>query len=373
MKKIGVAILGLGVVGSGTYQILNEHREFYQKTQGVDIEIVSVLEKDKSRLESLSVPKEKIAANIAEVVGDPDVNIVVECMGGDTLAKEYVLAALSIGKSVVTSNKELYAKYSHELEHVAKRHNAGLFFGACIGSIPVVRLLLDGLTGDSICSVVGTAGDEMSAGYQLAVLSSLAFKAKVGDDKVKAEPLSSVSDEDCKAGHLLGYKLKLLFSGKKCDDGICVGVYPTLVKKTHPLGASANAVLLKGDNAGEITLSDSGANSLSYGSVIVSDVIYAATHIEIKYPTFSYEEKPFTEDDCSAYYLRFSANEAGAFSKITSALAKSHIDVVEMKECDAATIVLITTPARFSTLNSAVEKINASGLATVEAIVKAVY
>ena len=372
MKKIGVAILGLDAYGGGTYRILTKNRELYQKTQNVDIEIVCVLEKDGDRVKSLNVPEDKIAGNIAEVVGNPDVNVVVESIGDTALAKEYALAALKIGKSVILSNIELYATNSEELERAAKRHNAALFFGACMGGIPVVRMLLDGLTGDSICSVVGTVSDEAVAKYQLAVLSSLAFKAKVGCDKVKMEPLKSVSDTDRKTGCALGYKLKLLFGGKKCDDGISLGVYPVLVKKTHPLGATANAVLLKGDNAGEIVLSDSAENPFSYGSAIVSDVIYAATHIEIKYPTFSYEEKNFTEDDFSAYYLRLTVNEAGALAKVTSALAKSRIDVVEMNACDN-TIVLITTPTRLSTLNSAVEKINASALATVSSIVKVIY
>ena len=107
MKKIGVAILGLGVVGGGTYRILEEHREFYQKTQNVDIEVVSVLETNRDRTASLNVPEEKIAANIAEVVCNPDVNVIVECIGGIAAAKEYALAALNVGRTVVTSNKEL--------------------------------------------------------------------------------------------------------------------------------------------------------------------------------------------------------------------------------------------------------------------------
>ena len=373
MKKIGVAILGLGAHGGGTYQVLLKHRELYQKTQNVDIEIVCVLEKDSARVTGLNVPEDKIAGNIAEVVGNPDVNIVVDCLSDTALAKEYALAALNIGKSVVISNIELYAKYSSELERVAKRHNVGLYFGAsCLGGIPAARLLLDGLTGDSISSVVGTAGDSEHAKYQLTVLSSLAFNSKASYENVHTEPLGGVSEEDIKAGCSLGYKLKMLFGGKKCDDGIFLGVYPALVKKTHPLGASKNAVMLEGESAGEVVLSAGEANALSYGSAIVSDIIYAATHVEIKYPTFSYGEKPFTQDDYSAYYLRWTGSEAGATAKIISTLSKCHIGVVEMKEC-GATIVMITAKARCSALNSAIEKINATGLATLNASVKAVY
>ena len=156
MKKVGVAILGLGVVGGGTYQILTEHREFYQRTQNVDIVVESVLELNRERARSLGVPSEKIASNIAEIVSDPDVNIVVEVIGGVEAAREYVLAALNAGKTVVTSNKELFCKYSHELERAAKRQNAGLYFEAsCVGGVPIIRTLLDGVQANENSSMLG--------------------------------------------------------------------------------------------------------------------------------------------------------------------------------------------------------------------------
>ena len=116
MRKVGVAILGLGVVGGGTYKMLTEHRELYQKTQGIDLVVENVLERNRERALSLGVPENKIAANIAEICSNPDVDIVVEVMGGVEPAKSFVLSALNAGKSVVTSNKELFCKYSHVLE-----------------------------------------------------------------------------------------------------------------------------------------------------------------------------------------------------------------------------------------------------------------
>ncbi len=105
MKKVGVAILGLGIVGGGTYKILTEHREFYKRTQDVDIVVESVLELNPERVKALGVPESAVAGNIAEVVSNPDVNIVVEVIGGIGIAREFVLAALNAGKTVVTSNK----------------------------------------------------------------------------------------------------------------------------------------------------------------------------------------------------------------------------------------------------------------------------
>ena len=127
MKKVGVAILGLGVVGGGTYKILTEHREFYQRTQNVDIEVENVLVRNREKARALGVPEECIAGSIAEVIANPAVDIVIECIGGVEAAKDYVLAALHEGKSVVTSNKELICKYSHELEHTARRNCCGLY------------------------------------------------------------------------------------------------------------------------------------------------------------------------------------------------------------------------------------------------------
>ena len=424
MKKIGVAILGLGVVGSGTYRILTEHREFYKKTQGVDIEVVSVLEKDSSRLASLSVPKEKIASNIAEVVGDPDVNIVVETIGGVTTAKEYALAALNIGKTVVTGNKELYANYSHELENVARRHNAGLFFEAsCMGGVPVVRTLLDGLQGNKLTALMGivngttnyiltrmtdsgvsyeaalaeakelgyaeadpTADVEgYDAAYQLSILASLAFHAKVPFSKVFREGITNVSQEDVLGGKQLGYTLKLLAIGKNTDAGIEVRVHPTFVSKDHPLsgvGGNNNAVFVKGDAVGEVMLYGKGAGSLPAGSAVVSDIIYAATHAENRYSTFKNEAAPskdtvFAEDFVSAYYLRLLAeDEPGVLAKITSALGKNHVSVLEVlqrkREGGKASIVLVTHEAHESTVRNAVEKINSTQIATVESVVRVV-
>ena len=155
MKKVGVAILGLGVVGGGTYEILTKNREFYQKTQNVDISVECVLELNRERALKLGVPEEKIMSNIAEVICNPDVNIVVEVIGGIDAAREFVLAALNAGKTVVTSNKELFCKYSHELERAAKRQNAGLYFEAsCVGGVPIIRTLLDGLQANHITSMM---------------------------------------------------------------------------------------------------------------------------------------------------------------------------------------------------------------------------
>ena len=422
MKKIGVAILGIGVVGGGTYRILNEHREFYKKTQNVDIEVVSVLETDKERAMGEGVPEEKIATNIAEVVCNPDVNIIVECIGGITVAKEYALAALHAGKSVVTSNKELYAKFSHELEHAARHNHAGLFFEAsCVGGVPIIRTLIDGLQGNKIESMMGVingttnyiltkmTNDGLSyeealeeakklgyaeadpsadvegfdAAYKLSILSSLAFHTKVPYTKVFREGITGISKEDIEAGKRLGYTLKLLAVGKHTDAGIEVRVHPAFVKTTHPLASvsdSFNAVFVKGDAVGDIMLYGRGAGALPTGSAIVSDIIYAATHTEMKYSTFKNGETAekdinFVEDFTSAYYLRLSvADEPGVLAKLASVFGKCRISIEAMSQREKgearASLELVTHETHEFAIRDAIERINSACCATVETVLR---
>ena len=156
MKKVGVAILGLGVVGGGTYQTLVEHKDFYLQTQQVEISVEMVLDKALDRLKQLNVPEECIAKSIEEVLANPNVDIVVETIGGIGVAKDFVTAALREGKTVVTSNKELICKFSHELERIAKRNRCGLYYEAsCVGGVPIIRTLLDGMQANHIQSMMG--------------------------------------------------------------------------------------------------------------------------------------------------------------------------------------------------------------------------
>lgn len=424
MKKVGVAILGLGVVGGGTYKILTEHRDFYRKTQNVDISVEAVLELNKERALAAGVPEEIIATNIAEVVCNPDVNIVVEVIGGIGAAREFVLDALNAGKTVVTSNKEMFCKFSHELERAAKRHNAGLYFEAsCVGGVPIIRTLLDGLQANRITSMMGiingttnyiltkmtnegasyedvlkeaqrlgyaeanpTADVEgFDAAYKLSILSSLAFHTKVPFTKVFREGITGISAEDIADGKELGYRLKLLAIGKQTEGGIEVRVHPAFVREDHPLASvndSFNAVYITGDAVDDVMLYGRGAGALPTGSAIVSDVIYAATHSDNKYSTFkntatASPDVKFVSDFRSAYYLRLSVTDRpGVLSKITAILAKFNISIVEMVQKtgneDKAALVLITHETHELAVRNAVTRINALGFATVESVLRVV-
>lgn len=411
MKKVGVAILGLGVVGGGTYKILTEHREFYKKTHGLDISVESVLEINKERALSLGIEENRICSNMAEICSNPEIDIIVEVIGGVEPAKSFVLAALNAGKSVVTSNKELYCKYSHELEKAARKNNCGLFYEAsCVGGVPVIRALIDNLQGNKILSMTGiingttnyiltkmsdgvTTYSEVlkeaqklgyaeadptsdvegyDAAYKLSILSSLSFHTKVPFSMIYREGITGVSPLDIVYGKRLGYVLKLLAIGKNTDNGIEVRVHPAFIKNTHPLAGvndSYNAIYITGDCVEDVMLYGRGAGALPTGSAIVGDIIYCATHDNFNYSTFENTETAdasikFNNNFESAYYLRLNAcDRAGVLSKVSSLLSKNGISVSEViqendkKSNGTVPLILITHLTREKNVKKAVEDI----------------
>ena len=426
MKKVGVAILGLGVVGGGTYKILTEHREEYQRTHKIDIEVENVLELKKERALALGVEESKIADNMAVICSNPEVDIVVEVMGGVEPAKTFTIKALNAGKSVVTSNKELYCKFSHELEKTAKRNRCGLFYEAtCVGGVPVIRTLLDNLQGNKILSLMGiingttnyiltkmsgdgspyeevlkeaqklgyaeanpTADVEgFDATYKLSILSSLSFHTKIPYTKIYREGISDISSIDINYGKHLGYTLKLLAIGKNTEKGIEVRVHPTFINSKHPLASvndSYNAVYIKGDSVEDVMLYGRGAGALPTGSAIVGDVIYCATHENFRYSTFENTENAdpstkFITDFESEYYIRFDAEDKpGVLSKVASILSKYDISVAQVLQENgqingAVPLIVITHLTRENSVRKAVDEINnAVGCVKTVAVIRVV-
>ena len=423
-KKVGVAILGLGVVGGGTYQTLVEHHDFYLETQQVDISVEMVLDKNLERLKDLGVPQEIIAGSIEEVLANPNVDIVVETIGGIGVAKTFVTAALRDGKTVVTSNKELICKFSHELEKIARRNRCGLYYEAsCVGGVPIIRTLLDGVQANKIQSMMGivngttnyiltkmaqdgadyqTALKEAQAlgyaefdptndvegfdsTYKLSILSSMAFHTKVPYTKVHREGITSIDAMDIAVGKEFGYVLKLLAIGKNGEKGVEVRVHPTFIPAEHPLASvndAYNAVYLRGDALDDIMLYGKGAGAFPTASAVVSDVIYAATHTEIKYSTFKNSatadnDVKFVSDFESAYYIRLSVEDkAGTLAKISNIFGRSGVSIVKIAQKEriadntCVPLVIITHKTREQAIKNAVAKINSSEIGSVEVVIR---
>ena len=425
VKKVGVAILGLGVVGGGTYQTIVDHHDFYLKTQQIDLTVEMVLDKAQDRLDALHIPEEIRARSIEEVVANPNVDIVVETIGGIGVAKAFVTSALREGKTVVTSNKELICKFSHELEELAKRTGCGLYYEAsCVGGVPIIRTLLDGVQANHIQKMMGIVNgttnyiltkmanegadymetlkeaqrlgyaefdptndvEGFDSMYKLSILSSMAFHTKVPHTNIFREGISKVSTKDIACGRELGYTLKLLAIGKNTDKGIEARVHPTFIPSSHPLASvndSFNAVYLTGDAVDDVMLYGRGAGALPTASAVVSDVIYAATHTDVKYSTFKNKATAdkgvkFVSDFTSAYYLRMQVEDkAGMLAKICSVFAKYGISIVEVvqkgKESEGENIVpliVITHKTSEKSMKNAVAKLNELQLANVDAVIR---
>ena len=265
MKKVGIALLGLGTVGGGTYKILEKNHEAFKKYEGLDIEVLHVLERNMKRVEELGVNPDIVSTDIDNVVNNKDISIVCEFFGGIEPARTFLIKALEAGKSIVTANKELFSKHWHELEAAAKRGKAGLYFEAsCVGGVPIIRTITEGMQANTILSIKGiingttnyilsamsengtsyedalksaqelgyaefdpTADVEgFDASYKLSILSTLSYHKKVPVQRVYREGITKISVDDINTGKKLGYTLKLLAISKNNNGKIEARVHP---------------------------------------------------------------------------------------------------------------------------------------------------
>ncbi len=401
IKKIGVALLGVGVVGGGTYQILTSKREMIKKNDNVDLEVKCVLERNIERCKELGIDPSIVSQDINDVVNNKDIQIVAEFFGGVEPAKSFLIACLKAGKSIVTANKEMFSKSWAELEAAAKEGGGGLYFEAsCVGGVPVIRALTDSMQGNAITALKGIVNgttnyilskmsdegvdydtclkeaqklgyaeanptadvDGFDAMYKNSILSSLAYRKRVPIDKIYREGISNVAVEDITYGKELGYAIKLL-AISKCKDGkIEARVHPAFIPVAHPLAAvkgSFNALFLHGDNVDDVMFYGRGAGALPTGSAIVSDIVFAAT--KDKPRRFYYEDqvvvddKDFAQDFTSNYYVRVIG---GADAK--KAFAKSNVEIIkEVKKGNS--IIFLTKEAKESTIKTVIADIEKDG------------
>ncbi len=408
MQKIGVALLGLGTVGGGTYRILTANRDNIKKHEGLDIEIKHILERNMDRVRSLNVDPSIVSTDIDNIINNPDIKIVAEFFGGIEPAKTFLIKSLKAGKSIVTANKELFSKYWGELEAAAKEGNAGLYFEAsCVGGVPIIRALTESMQANNIISIMGIVNgttnyilskmsdeglpyeevlaeaqrlgyaeanpsadvDGYDATYKLSILSSLAFHTKVPIKMIYREGISKITKEDIACGRELGYTIKLLAITKKVNGKLESHVNPCFVSNTHPLSSvkgSFNAVFLVGDNVGDIMLYGRGAGDLPTGSAIVSDICFAAKQKKHRYADFknveNVNEKLFNRDFESKYFIRMTVNdESGVLASVTKIFAKNKVSIDVMKQTASsggkANIFFITHMTSESKAQKSVEEI----------------
>ncbi|MEG1394486.1 MAG: homoserine dehydrogenase [Clostridia bacterium] len=420
MKKVGVAIIGLGVVGGGTCNIIRERRENIKEEYGVDIEIVAVLNRNPQKAIDLGLDESLIAANIDEIVDNQKVDIVVECIGGMEPAKSYVAKALQAGKSIVTANKEMFAKSWQELENIAAKTGAGLYYEATTGGgMPIIRTMTQAMQANNILEIKaiinGTTnyiltrmteenadyGDVLrdaqdlgyaeanpiadvegyDSSYKLSILASLAFNKRVPIDLIYREGITKITKEDIRIGKELGYVVKLLAIAKQKQGKIEARVHPVFLKKEHPLASvsgSFNAVFLVGDAVGDIMLYGRGAGSLPTGSAIVSDIVFCArqdTHARYSEMNNVMTKKEVLTDFESKYYIRLNARDVpGVVADIATVFKKYEVSIAQMRQDQSKEIIPIVFVTHITTENAvkkAVEEISKlSNIISVENIIR---
>lgn len=422
MKKVGIALLGLGTVGSGTYKILKKNQEEIRKNYGVDLEVKHILEKDITKAQALGIDPAIVSCDIKNVVNNPEIKIVAEFFGGIEPAKSFLIECLLAGKSIVTANKEMFAKNWHELEKAAKKGKAGIYFEAsCVGGVPVIRTLTESMQGNQIQSLMGIVNgttnyilskmsdeeleyedvlreaqklgyaeadptadvDGFDSMYKLSILSSLAFHTKVPIDKIYREGISKINKLDIEFGKKFGYTLKLLAIGKKVNNKIEARVHPAFVPNEHPLAAvkdSFNAVHIVGDNVGDIMLYGRGAGDLPTGSAIVSDIVFAAQQKYHKNATFrnttaNIPNKDFSRDFQCEYYIRLTVKDIpGVIAGVSTKLAKYQISINSIQqqvEGDKAAIIFMLHKTGENSIKKAITEIKTlNSVFSVDSIIR---
>lgn len=313
-KKIRVAILGSGTVGTGVYKIIQNQKDEFPHKIGSELEVAKILVRNINKQRE-GIPSEILTDKWADIINDDSIGIVIEVMGGIEPAKTYISEALTKGKNVVTANKDLMAEYGHELLDIAAEHNCDLLFEAAVaGGIPIIRPIKQCLAANKITEIMGiingttnfiltkmteegmefedalklatelgyaeadpTADIEgLDAGRKIAILASIAFNSRVSFSDVYTEGISKITAKDIKYAKELGCVIKLIATAKNTETGIEVRVTPMFIPVSHPLASvndSFNAVFVHGDALGDAMFYGRGAGELPTASAVMGDVI----------------------------------------------------------------------------------------------------
>ena len=320
-KVIRAALLGLGTVGTGVYKVLKSQKEEMIPKLGSEIEISKVLVRNLEKAASKVEDPKILTNNWDDIVNDPEIDIVIELIGGIEPARTYILSALNAGKHVVSANKDLIAVHGKELLDAAEAHHVDFLFEAAVaGGIPIIRPLKECLAGNHMAEVMGivngttnfiltkmtqdgmefkdalglatelgyaeadpTADIEgLDAGRKVAILSSVAFNSRVVFDDVYTEGITKITSKDIKYAKEMGCDIKLLGMAKNTEDGIEAYVCPMLIPSNHPLASvndSYNAVFVNGDAVENAMFYGRGAGELPTASAVVGDLFDIARNI----------------------------------------------------------------------------------------------
>ena len=380
MKDVVIGFLGCGNVGGGVWNLLEGFQKELAHRDNLCIRVKKVLVRDVNKARTCAVPSELLTTDVDEIINDPEISIVVEFMGGEQPATEYMIRALHAGKTVVTAHKVAVALNWHRLQAAAQEQGVGLYYEASVcGAIPIIDTLNHSLQANRVDSLMGIINgttnyilsrmyergenyadvledakrlglaepnpasdvEGYDAAYKLSIMASLAFHARVPFSKVYVEGITKLTAMDIACGKEMGYVLKLLALAKRSGDTIEVRVHPTFIPKEHPLAqvnGSFNAVYLHGHACQEMMLQGRGAGDMPTASAVVGDIIHAAMSDVHVHPTFANKADAdatltFQDNWNSRYFVRISATDApGVLAKVAGWFAQENVSIATMMQ-----------------------------------------
>ncbi|MCX7266130.1 MAG: homoserine dehydrogenase [Burkholderiales bacterium] len=415
MKPIQVGLMGMGTVGSGTFNVLRRNQAEIMRRAGRGIEITMVADLDMSRAQALAGPGVQVVSDARAVIANPDIDIVVELIGGYGIAKALVLEAIAAGKHVVTANKALLAVHGTEIFAAAHAKGVMVAFEAAVaGGIPIIKALREGLSANSIEWVAGIINgttnfilsemrdkgldfavalkeaqrlgyaeadptfdiEGVDAAHKVTLMSALAFGIPVQFDKAYIEGITHLGAADIKYAEQLGYRIKLLGITKRTAHGIELRVHPSLVPTQRLIAnveGAMNAVMVQGDAVGTTLYYGKGAGSEPTASAVIADLVdITRLHTEDplnRVPHLAFQPDAMSStpvlpmsDVVTSYYLRLRvADETGVLAKLTGLLAQAgiSIDAVLQREADQVSlagenqtdVIILTHDTREGSMN----------------------
>ena len=423
MKPIKVGLLGIGTVGSGTFNVLQRNQQEIQRRAGRGIEIAMVADLDVARAKTLVGEGVEVVADARAVIANPEIDIVVELIGGYGIAKALVMEAIAAGKHVVTANKALLAVHGTEIFAAAQAKGVMVAFEAAVaGGIPIIKALREGLTANSIQWVAGIINgttnfilsemrdkgldfgmvlkeaqrlgyaeadptfdiEGVDAAHKVTLMSAIAFGIPVQFDKAYVEGITKLGAADIKYAEQLGYRIKLLGITKRTAQGIELRVHPSLVPTQRLIAnveGAMNAVMVQGDAVGTTLYYGKGAGSEPTASAVIADLV-DITRLHTADPLNRVPHLAFQPGSMSnlpvlpmsevvtSYYLRLRvADQAGVLAKLTGLLAEADIsiDAVLQREADQVSqagenqtdVIILTHDTREGTLNDVLAQMQA--------------
>lgn len=373
---INVGIIGFGIVGCGVYKIIEDNAHSIERKIGSKLVVKQIVDSDPDRPRPISFDKNIMTTDAEKLLGNPEIDIVVELVGGVHPSYEYILTAIKNGKQIVTANKELVAKEGHSLLVEAGNRKQDFYFEASVGGgIPIILPMKTCLAGNQIKEIKGIVNgttnyiltrmaeegkdyeealadaqakgyaerdptndvDGHDAAYKISILGSIGFTSRIDVSKVYREGIRKITQKDIAYARELGYTIKLLAIAKEVDGAMQARVHPTMIPKGHPLASVSdvyNGIYIDADPLGSVMFYGRGAGAEAAGSAVVGDIIDVARNINAgctgRIACTCFEDKPMQtiDDVCSKHYIRMkTADKPNVLSAISTVFGENDVSI----------------------------------------------